>query len=115
MQTITLEAGRAISLIRVLAMSSIVTCHFLQAHNNRWAWVLNVGVQVFLVLSGYLYGHKHVTNWRSWCKARLLKLYLPFILFALTALACIDLFTETSVTYKNYAAYIFDIQGITGG
>lgn len=54
--------------IRVMAMISIVACHILQAYNNHWAYVLNIGVQVFLVLSGYLYGHKYIDNWNLFLK-----------------------------------------------
>ena len=42
-----------ISVIRILAMLSIVVCHIFQAQNNQIAFWLNVGVQVFLFMSGY--------------------------------------------------------------
>ena len=38
-------------------MVSIVTCHFMQSLGNHWAWVFNIGVQVFLLMSGFLYGY----------------------------------------------------------
>lgn len=73
--------SNAISIVRVLAMLAIVLCHFLQAYDNKWAWVLNAGVQVFLVLSGYLYGHKEVGNWRKWFISRFVKLYVPLYIY----------------------------------
>ncbi len=57
------EESKAISLVRIMAMFSIVLCHVFQAYNNSLAWRFNVGVQVFLVLSGYLYGHKEISGW----------------------------------------------------
>ena len=49
----------SVSMIRLLAMLSIIACHFCQYYNSEWAWWLNVGVQVFFIISsGYLYGNK---------------------------------------------------------
>ena len=73
----------AISCLRVLAMFSIVSCHFMQALDNHWAWVFNLGVQVFLLISGFLFGHQHITNWMSWWGKRFLRIYIPFIIFFL--------------------------------
>ena len=79
MQRITVGQSHAVSVLRVLAMTAILVCHILQSYDNQWAWVLNVGVQIFLVLSGFLYGHKNVDNWRIWFSSRLRKLYVPFV------------------------------------
>ena len=57
-----------ISMIRLLAMLSIIACHFCQYYNNEWAWWLNVGVQVFFIISGYLYGNKSVSSPGPWLK-----------------------------------------------
>lgn len=56
-------------------MLSIVTCHIFQAYNIPiWGCIFNVGVQIFFVLSGYLYGYKTIDNWKSW-QALQLRLY----------------------------------------
>ena len=115
MNVISKAESDAISFVRVCAMISIVSCHLLQAYNNHWAWVLNVGVQVFLVLSGYLYGHKCITQWKEWFWSRIKKLYVPFLLFSLTVLMLLDFFTDEHISLKNYFAYIVDIQGVCGG
>lgn len=52
----------AISIIRVLAFLSIITCHIMQYYHCELAWWFNVGVQIFLCLSGYLYGRKSIDN-----------------------------------------------------
>ena len=39
-----------------MATTSILVCHILQYYNNFLAWWFNAGVDVFLILSGYLYG-----------------------------------------------------------
>ena len=96
-------------------MTAILVCHILQSYDNQWAWVLNVGVQIFLVLSGFLYGHKNVDNWRIWFSSRLRKLYVPFVLFAVLCLGIMKAFTETSVKLRDLIVYLFDMQGIFGG
>lgn len=103
----------AIRYMRVLAMCSIVSCHFMQALDNHWAWVFNIGVQVFLLISGFLYGHKHVDNWLQWYRKRFVRIYIPFILFFV---AIVPLYTVTErITIKNIVVYIADMQGIWGG
>lgn len=47
----------SISFTRLIAVLLIIGCHLLQhVFVSNWAWVFNVGVQIFLVVSGYLYG-----------------------------------------------------------
>lgn len=108
------KESNAISILRVMAMFSIVTCHILQGLDNRWAWILNVGVQMFFVMSGYLYGNKQIEDWKKWYTKRIRKLYIPFILFASFGLIAYGLFTDTNVGIKNICAYIFNIQGFAG-
>ena len=47
----------SISFVRFMAVLLIIGCHLLQhIYISNLAWVFNVGVQIFLVVSGYLYG-----------------------------------------------------------
>lgn len=73
--------SNAIRIIRTLAMLSIVTCHFLQAYANNLCWTFNIGVQIFFVLSGYLYGHKDVDNWPRWFINRFIKIFIPVYIY----------------------------------
>lgn len=77
----------SISVIRLLAMLSIIACHFCQYYNNEWAWWLNVGVQVFFIISGYLYGNKSVSSPGSWLKKRFVKILTPYYIFLILAIA----------------------------
>lgn len=52
----------SISLIRLLATSFIVTCHMMQYLNMELAFWFNVGVQIFLCISGFLYGQKGIVE-----------------------------------------------------
>ena len=53
-----MKKDAAISLIRLLSLLAIIICHILQGLNLEAAFWLNIGVQVFLFMSGYLYGQK---------------------------------------------------------
>lgn len=48
----------SISLIRLIATLMIVSCHMMQYQDFVLTWWFNVGVQIFLCMSGYLYGRK---------------------------------------------------------
>lgn len=104
-----------LSLLRVLAMGSIVVCHILQTLGNNWAWVFTIGVQVFLVLSGYLYGHKVINKWIPWFISRLKKLYIPYIIFVLFFLVLYSITGLQEVNVKGAMVYVFGLQGIIGG
>ena len=92
----------AISLVRVCAMLSIVMCHFMQAYDCKLAWIFNIGVQVFFVLSGYLYGHKEVMDWKKWFLLRFIKIYVPLYIYTTIALTFIKFFSDVPVFYLNY-------------
>ena len=112
-KSLTAQESCAISYIRVLAMCSIVLCHFLQALDSNWAWVFNIGVQIFLLISGYLYGHKHIEGWISWFGKRFIRIYVPFALFFI---AVIPVYAVSGkITAKQIIVYLLDLQGILGG
>ncbi len=48
----------SISLIRLIATFFIITCHIMQYLTIELAWWFNVGVQIFLCMSGFLYGKR---------------------------------------------------------
>ena len=112
---ITVSERNAISVVRSCAMLMIVLCHLLQAYGNNWAWLFNAGVQVFFVLSGYLYGHKYIADWCKWFGARIRKLYIPVALFSVVMLTVMKFACNEPVRLLNYVLYLFDIQAFRGG
>lgn len=71
----------AISYIRIIAMIMIICCHVLQFYGNFMAWWFNVGVQIFLLISGYLYGKKDIDNWILFVKKQYKKILLPYWIY----------------------------------
>lgn len=68
----------SISIIRGIAFCSIVCCHIFQYLNIELAWWFNVGVQVFLCISGYLYGSKEPSPPIYFYKRRFKKILRPY-------------------------------------
>lgn len=104
--------SRAIKYIRVGSMLAIVICHILESYANRWAFVFNIGVQIFLVLSGYLYGKKVVTDWKKWAVGRVRRVYVPMFLFLIIVLPLYLFFHREIFSWKAYALNYLNLQGI---
>lgn len=75
------EKDFTISLIRFLSMLFIITCHIFQYAGNNLASVLNVGVEIFLIISGFLYGTKLIGHHYHFFKRQGVKILLPCWVF----------------------------------
>lgn len=72
----------SISFVRVLAMIFIVICH-LGSHFGSVviSQFFNVGVQIFFLISGYLYGDRQITEPGKWLFKRYLRLEIPALIW----------------------------------
>ena len=75
------QTSYCIAYLRFFACMMIVSCHYLQSFNNDWAYVLNTGVQIFLLISGYLYGYAGIRSVRKFYSTRMKKIYIPYLLW----------------------------------
>lgn len=92
----------SISTLRFVAMLCIVACHICQLYGLAAAWVLNVGVQVFLVISGWLYGlHANFTDTNRWYGRRLVRIVVPYWLVLIPLLMADALLTAHVPTMKQ--------------
>ena len=93
----------AISLIRRLSMLMIISCHIMQYYDLELAWWFNVGVQIFLCISGFLYGQKNIDSVTDFYNKRLKKIlipyYLVFILFGIAEF----IFARDVFSIKDFA------------
>ncbi len=103
-----------ISLIRMLAMLSIIACHFCQYYDNEWAWWLNIGVQVFLILSGYLYGNKDIPDAIGWLKRQFTKILVPYYLFLIPTIIAYFFATPESLGVSSVIGSLFTVNTIKG-
>lgn len=74
------QRSSSISLIRLIALVFIINCHKMQWLNLELAWWFNVGVQIFLCISGYLYGQKDVGELTSFYSRRFKKILIPYFI-----------------------------------
>ena len=65
----------SISTIRAISVLMIFFCHILQGIDSIMAWWLNVGVQIFLFMSGFLISSKEINNFYKFIKERLKKIF----------------------------------------
>lgn len=72
-----------VSYARFIAMIMIVLCHYFQFFNIELAWWLNVGVQVFLIISGFLYGQREIKDPIAFCHRRCKKVLIPIYIYIL--------------------------------
>ena len=115
MKEISLQQKNAITIVRVLSMLMIITCHILQGYNQPSAFLFNVGVQIFFLLSGFLYGKIEITSIASFVKKRFVKVYIPFILVVLCCAVIYTIFNIADLSFRNIVPYLFNIQGFIRG
>jgi len=99
-----------ISLIRILAMISIVLCHIFQAKNMGIAFWLNVGVQVFLFMSGFLYGKKEIKSTWLWLKKQYSKILIPYYVYVILMIVFYIIFERDSISFKNIVSLLLCFQ-----
>ena len=104
-----------ISYLRVFAMILILACHIVQEHNNVYinmtAQFLNVGVSIFIIISGYLYGKKEIKEeYFKWIIKRAKRILIPMYFF-MVFLLIVNLAIGSNMRIANWIVYIFNLQG----
>ena len=56
----------AISFVRVIAMMSIIVGHLFVIYGINDYQLLAIGVEIFLFISGFLYGNYGTDSWARW-------------------------------------------------
>lgn len=95
-------------------MCSIIACHFCQYYESEWAWWLNVGVQVFFIISGFLYGTKAIEEPIGWLKKQFKKILLPYYIFLIFAIIGYILVAPDKIGVKNIVSSVFTVGQIKG-
>ena len=102
-----------ISVLRVLAMLSIVVGHLLAFYHINTYQFGGIGVELFLLISGFLYGERAVPEGIScikWLKKKTQRIMIPMWLWSIIVLASIFF-----ITYEFETGVIpcfFGIQGL---
>ena len=106
-QLALVEHNYMISAIRLIAMLLIILCHFMQYMNLELAWWFNVGVQLFFLISGFLYGQRKIEDVIGFYKKSFLKILVPYWIF-LTVIAILQyLYAPTVFSWgKTFLAFV---------
>lgn len=104
----------AISLIRIISMLFIIICHVGQYYGSAAIGQLfNVGVPIFLFISGFLYGKKDIHTWVNWGKKRWISLMIPCYVWLLL-LVITGLLTHIEVINgQSCWLVLLNLQGIS--
>lgn len=110
MKAISTSQSNAISIVRIVAMILIVSCHITQGYGHSIAFILNVGVQLFFLISGFLYGKVEIPSTIDFYKKRIVKIYLPFIIVVLLFAGIYKIFGVESLSWRHLIPYAFNLQ-----
>lgn len=109
---------KRIQILRATAMLMIVTCHLVMQYNSRLleasGQFFNVGVYIFLLISGVLYGNKRIDKFPKWFFSKMLKLLIPIYLFV-PIIFILNYILLNSFSLEKVFIYLFNLQGIFGG
>ncbi len=105
----------AISYLRVLALLLILLCHICLSYHTGWEYLLNIGVQIFFLISGILHGLKGIDNARTWYRSKFIKIFVPYYIYLLCALPIFAFFSTEGVSIRQVVVYLVDIQWFVGG
>ena len=75
------EKDYTISLVRLFSLFLIIACHVCQFYQNELAWWFNIGVQVFLLISGFLYGQRDIISVKNFYKRNITKILVDYYVF----------------------------------
>lgn len=73
----------ALSFVRMISTIMIVICHLMQKYNMEGMYWFNVGVQIFLFMSGWLYGKKKIEDAVSFITKNFTKIIVSYWLYIL--------------------------------
>lgn len=95
-------------------MLLIISCHICQYYGCELAWWLNIGVQIFFVLSGFLYGNKSIDDPIKWIRKQFVKILPPYYLFILITIILYLKFCPEVLSIKNIVGSLFCVWPLKG-
>lgn len=109
----TSQRDNSISLTRVIACLFIIICHLGSYFDSVVIGQLfNVGVPIFFLISGYLYGEKRIKNIGDFLFKRYIRLEIPALIWL--AIVCISaVIRHTEIPALHKCIFIFlNLQGL---
>lgn len=109
----------ALDIIRWCSALAIVICHITQFYDSVIAFILNIGVQIFFFLSGFLYGlkpavAKNFVGVKDFYLNRLKKVYIPYFLWISIALLILFIFNHQTLSLHIILRQYFGVGLLPG-
>lgn len=98
----------SISIIRICSTISIVLCHLFQSLEINLAWWLNIGVQIFLFMSGFLSSYSQEKGFK-FLQKKLTRIYASYWIFLIIVLPFY--FFVQDISIYQIIIYFFGLQG----
>lgn len=102
-----------ISVIRVVSMFSIVLGHLCKWGGVYTFQLGNLGVDIFLLISGFLYGNKHISNRRDFIFKRIERVILPFWILSFVLAIFLLLQGQSHLAFSQLIETGLNLQGIS--
>ena len=104
----------SISFIRCISMLFIILCHLFQYYENEIAWWLNVGVQLFLFISGWLYANKKIDDYKKFYEKEFKKILIPYYIYLLVISLIYYFFIPDNINLKSFILSLLLIDTLNG-
>lgn len=102
--------NNAISSIRLISMIMIISCHFMQYFEMELAWWFNVGVQIFFVMSGFLYGSRTIDKPIEFLCKQFRKILIPYWTIIISVSIIHKLFLPTVFSWEKVISAFFVLE-----
>lgn len=104
-----------ISLSRICGMLLIVLCHVVVCYNvpmgSALSGFFNCGVELFLLISGYLFGQRIIDDWGAFYSKRFRTVSIPAIITSVLVMAAL-LIVRQPLEWQSIVAYLLDAEGL---
>ena len=106
----------SISLTRLLATLFIITCHIMQYLDIELAWWFNVGVQIFLCMSGFLYGKRDkISDDLTFYKNNILKILIDYYVVIISVILLFMVFIPEQLSTITTIKVLLTYGTLNGG
>ncbi len=106
----------SISLVRLIATVFIVTCHIMQYLDIELAWWFNVGVQIFLCMSGYLYGKREkIYDDLTFYKNNFIKILIDYYVVIIPVIILFIIFIPEQLSKMTTVRVLLTYGTLNGG
>lgn len=106
----------SISLIRLIATVFIIVCHIMQYLDMELAWWFNVGVQMFLCMSGFLYGKRNqINDDLKFYKKNFLKILIDYYVVIISVILLFTIFLPEKLSIVEIIKVLLTNRTLRGG